>query len=338
TASPTNGGTTPAYQWKVDGTNVTGATNVTYSYVPTTGNTISCVLTSSETCKSGSPATSNTLTMTVNPILPVSVLIAASANPVCAGTSVTYTASPTNGGTTPAYQWKVNGTNVTGATNVTYSYVPANGNAISCVLTSSETCKSGSPATSNILPMTVNPILPVSITIAASANPVCDGLLVTYTATPVNGGVMPMYQWKVNGTIVTGATSSTYSFVPENGNTISCALTSSETCTSGNPATSNTITMTVNSNSGLPVSVSIEASADTVCAGTSVTYTATPTNGGTTPAYQWKVNGIAISGATNSSYTFVPLNGNNVVCILTSSEICPSGNPATSNAVTMTVN
>ncbi|MCB9075800.1 MAG: hypothetical protein H6552_09715 [Chitinophagales bacterium] len=61
-------------------------------------------------CLTGSPATSNEITMTVNPNLPASVSIAASpATTICAGTNVTFTATPTNGGTTPSYQWKLNG-------------------------------------------------------------------------------------------------------------------------------------------------------------------------------------------------------------------------------------
>ncbi len=90
---------------------------------------------------------------------PVSISVAASSNPVCTGASVTFTATPTNGGTTPAYQWKVNTVNVTGATNATYSYIPLNNDAITCVLTSNAICNSGNPATSNAVIMTVSPVL-----------------------------------------------------------------------------------------------------------------------------------------------------------------------------------
>ncbi|MCX6303623.1 MAG: T9SS type A sorting domain-containing protein [Bacteroidetes bacterium] len=335
-ATPVNGGSTPSFQWKVNGTSVTGATAATYSFVPVNGNAITCVLTSNATCTTGNPATSNTVTMTVNPLLPVSVSIAASANPVCAGTSVTYSATAVNGGSTPSFQWKVNGTSVTGATTSSYSFIPASGNAVSCTLTSNATCTTGNPATSNTITMTVNPLLPVSVSIAASANPVCAGTSVTFSATPVNGGTTPSFQWKVNGTSVTGATTSSYSFIPASGNAVSCTLTSNATCTTGNPATSNSITMMVNP--VLPVSVSITASANPVCAGTSVTFSATPVNGGTTPSFQWKVNGTSVTGATTSSYSFIPASGNAVSCALTSNINCTSGNPATSNSITMMIN
>ena len=95
-------------------------------------------------------------TMTVNPNLPVSLSIAAGANPVCSGTSVTYTATPANGGLAPSYQWKVGGINV-GINSTSFSYTPTNGNTITCLMTSNAICATGNPATSNVVTMTVNP-------------------------------------------------------------------------------------------------------------------------------------------------------------------------------------
>ncbi|MCX6251304.1 MAG: hypothetical protein NTX61_11200 [Bacteroidetes bacterium] len=153
------------------------------------------------------------------------------------------TASPANQGTLPQYQWKVNGVGV-GTSNLTYSYIPLNGDQVSCVLTSNTTCPTGNPATSSTITMTVNANMPVSVLISASNNPVCSGIPVTYTATPTNGGTTPVYLWKVNG-IDAGTNSNTYQYIPVNGDLITCTLTSNLICTNGNPATSNTITMGV---------------------------------------------------------------------------------------------
>ena len=243
TATPGNGGSTPSYQWKKNGSNV-GTNLPTYSVVPINGDIITCILTSNLTCITGNPATSNAITMIVNTSLPVSIAIVADNNSVCAGTTVTYTATPTNGGTSPTYQWKKNGSNV-GTNLPTYSYIPANNDVITCVLTSNLTCTTGNPATSNAITMTVNTNLPVSVSIVADQNPVCSGTTVTFTATPGNGGSSPSYQWKKNGSNV-GTNLPTYSVVPINSDVITCVLTSNLTCTTGNPATSNAITMIVN--------------------------------------------------------------------------------------------
>jgi len=335
TATPTNGGAAPAYQWKVNGTNA-GTNSATFTTSSLANNdAVTCVMTSNATpCLTGSPATSNTVTMTVNPNLPASVSIAAGANPVCSGTSVTFTATPANGGTTPTYQWKKGGTDIDGATSVTYAYAPVNGDVITVVMTSNATCATGSPATSNTVTMTVNSNLPASVTIAADANPVCTGTSVTFTATPTNGGI-PTYQWKKGGVDISGATNSTYtSTTLANNDVITVVMTSTLSCATGSPATSNTVTMTVTTD--LPVSVSMAASVNPVCAGTSVTFTATPTNSGATPAYQWYKNSVA-AGTNSATYAYVPVTGDQVYAVLTSSLACASGSPATSNTVTMTV-
>jgi phosphohistidine swiveling domain-containing protein len=84
------------------------------------GDIITCVLTSNAICPTGNPATSNSVVMVVNPNLPVSVSISSDNNNICAGTNVTFTAVPTNGGAAPVYQWKEMVLNV-GANATTYS-------------------------------------------------------------------------------------------------------------------------------------------------------------------------------------------------------------------------
>ncbi|MBK9392303.1 MAG: hypothetical protein IPN68_19735 [Bacteroidetes bacterium] len=332
TATPVNGGT-PTYQW-YNGAVPVGTNSATFSSnTLSNGDVISVVMTSSLTCVSGSPATSNLVTMTVNPVLPVSVSITADATTICAGTTVNFTATPVNGGT-PTYQW-YNGAVPVGTNSATFSSnTLSNGDVISVVMTSSPTCVSGSPATSNLVTMTVNPVLPVSVSITADATTICAGTTVNFTATPVNGGT-PTYQW-YNGAVPVGTNSATFSSnTLSNGDVISVVMTSSLTCVSGSPATSNLVTMTVNP--VLPVSVSITADATTICAGTTVNFTATPVNGGT-PTYQW-YNGAVPVGTNSATFSSNTLsNGDVISVIMTSSLTCVSGSPATSNLVTMTVN
>ena len=96
-----------------------------------------------------------TTDVTVNPSMPVSVTVAASANPVYTGTPVTYTATPTNGGTAPSYQWKKNGVNV-GTNSPYYTVTPNDKDSISCVLTSNIACPINNPANAYVK-MVVNP-------------------------------------------------------------------------------------------------------------------------------------------------------------------------------------
>jgi len=267
--------------------------------------------------------------------MPVSLSITSSLNQVCAGNTVLFTANPINEGSSPVYQWKVNGVN-TGTNSSTFTYIPVNNDQISCVLTSSFTvCVTNNPATSNTIIMQVDQNHPVSLSISASLNPICAGNTVLFTALPVNPGLTPLYQWKVNG-VNTGNNSTTFTYIPLNNDQVSCVLTSSlTTCVTNNPATSNVVTMTVNPN--YAVSVTISTPSDTVCQGTSVLFTAQPVNEGLTPVYQWKVNGVN-SGANSSTFSYSPVNTDLVSCVLTSSYTsCTTNNPATSNALTMTV-
>ncbi|MBK7504975.1 MAG: T9SS type A sorting domain-containing protein [Bacteroidetes bacterium] len=283
----------------MNGGNV-GTNSATYSNnALANGNTVSCVMTSNAACVTGSPATSNTITMTVNPNVAASVSIVPTATNVCSGTNVTFTATPTNGGTTPSYQWKLNGANV-GTNSATYSNNGlANLVPVTCVMTSNAACVTGSPANSNSVAIVVNPTVSASVTIAPTATNVCAGTEVSFTATPTNGGTTPSYQWKLNGVNV-GTNIATYSNnALVNGNTVSCVMTSNAACVTGSPATSNTINMTVNPN---PVPI--------------ISQTVNNLNSSAAASYQWNLNGnpIALNG-TSQQYTAL-VNGNYSVTVV----------------------
>ena len=281
TATPTNEGASPVYQWLVNGSNA-GTSSPTFSSSTfVNGDKVSCILTSSSACVSPATATSNVITMAVNPVVTPSITIAASVNNICAGTPVTFTATPVNGGTTPVYQWQVNGTNAGTGSATFISGTLANNDAVTCTVTSNAVCATPATVTSNSIIMTVNPYVAPSVSIAASASTICPGSAVTFIATPVNGGAAPVYQWLVNGANSGTNNAAFNSNTLANGDVVSCKITSNAACLTATTATSNNISITVTPM--VSPSVVIAASANNICAGIPITFTASPTNGGNAP-------------------------------------------------------
>ena len=333
TAGITNGGTSPAYQWVVNGVNV--ATGSSYTYTPTNGDSIRCVLTSNAPCMVNTTASSNSRHMVVDPLVTPTITVSSSpADTVCAGTTVTLTASITNGGLSPVYQWKVNGINA-GTGTISYSYTPANGDTVRCVLTSNAACATTATVNSNNHHMVVNPLVTPTINVTSSpGDTVCAGTPITFTASITNGGTTPAYQWKVNG-INAGTSTNTYSYAPANGDTVRSILTSNAACATAATLNSNNHHMVVNP-LVMPAIFITPNPNDTVCTGTAVTYTAIITGGGTSPAYQWVVNGANV-GTGSSSYNYHPLNNDTVLCVLTSNAVCASPAIVKSNSLAMVV-
>ncbi len=87
----------------------------------------------------------------------------------------------------------------------------------------------------------------------------------------------------------------------------------------------------------LSVSVSVSTSQNPVSQGISVTHLATALNGGPSPVFQWRVDGINVAGATSNSFTHVPNDDDEITCLLTSNAACAVNNPALSIPVFMTV-
>ncbi|WP_417600981.1 PKD domain-containing protein [Owenweeksia hongkongensis] len=241
-ANATNAGTTPVYVWKVNGT-VVGTNSSAYSTNALANNDIVSVeLQSSLPCSAGLVFAS--LTVPVDSVKTPSVSISASATSICVGTNVTFTASPVNGGSTPSYQWKVNGSNVTGAGAIFSSSTLSNGDAVSVELSSSENCVTASTVSSNTINMSVSSAVAPSVSISSNDTIVCQGSSSIFSAAALNAGASPSYQWKVNG-INAGVNSPTFISTLNNNDAVTVEVTSSLACASPTTAISASKTVQV---------------------------------------------------------------------------------------------
>jgi hypothetical protein len=356
----TVGGSTGSIQWEQspDGLswgNVvggTGATTPSYTTPALSSTTHYRARLSQASC---SDVYSTVSIVTVNPNVAASISIGASpSGPICEGTDVTFTATPTNGGT-PSYQWYVGATPV-GSGNTYNSSVLSNGDQVSCVMTSTASCVTGSPATSNTITMTVNPNPVVTI---SPPGPIdfCQDSSVILTAAPVgdyfwnngattqsintaNSGNHCVTVTDGNGCFNTACVMVTVHALPTvtiSGDTTICQGDNSILTASGandyvwstaqiinpitvNPGTSATYTVTgtetVNGCSAT-ATVFINVTPDNIDGSlSSVSSTTLMSNQGSA-AYQWidcDNSNLPIGGATNQSYTATS-NGNYAVII-----------------------
>ncbi|MFN9596816.1 MAG: HYR domain-containing protein [Bacteroidota bacterium] len=216
--------------------------------------------------------------------------------------SATVTATGTSGAV--SYLWS-NG--ATGATNTnlaagTYSVTVTNGNC------------SKQTSVSITQPAQFNAAITPS-----GATTFCQGGSVTLTATAATS-----YLWNTGATTQSVAATTSGNYFATVTNALGC--------------TSVTAPVTVTVNPNVTASVSIASSATgSVSPTTSVTFTATAINGGASPSFQWKKNGVNV-GTNSSTYTNNAwVNLDVVTCVMTSNAVCVSGSPATSNAITVYV-
>lgn len=128
-----------------------------------------------------------------NPAPSISIALTTGTNPACTGTSLTFTATPTNGGTSPSYQWKLNGGNV-GTDSPTYTLAsPVNGDVVSCVLTSNASCISSLTANSNTITLSIQSPVTAAPVITSFPATACPGDFTTWTINPVTNATS--YDW-----------------------------------------------------------------------------------------------------------------------------------------------
>ena len=292
TFSVTPSGTAPfTYQWKKNGINISGATSSSYT-TPVTSIADNGAVYTVAVGNSAGVITSSDATFTVQPAVTAPALTAQPSNQsVIAGQSATFSVAAT--GTAPlSYQWKKDGTHISGATSSSYTTPPIS--ADTAALYTVTVSNSLGSVTSNSATVTL--ISKPSVTTHPSAQTAAEGQTASFSVTA--SGTAPItYQWRKNGIHISGATASTYT-TPVNSSADNGAVYSVVVANSAGTVTSNNATLTVYA----APSISIQPGSQTVNAGQTVSFGVVAWGTGTL-SYQWSKNGTDISGATSSGYT-----------------------------------
>ncbi len=317
----------PTYQWRKDGNPIGGATNasLTLNNVQAgDAGTYTVVATNSV-----SSATSNGATLTVSAAATApSITTQPNSQSTTPGGSVTFTAAA-SGNPTPTYQWRKDGNPIGGATNasLTLNNVQAGDAGTYTVVATN----SAGSATSNGASLTVSAATTApSITTQPNSQSATPGGSVTFTAA-ASGNPAPTYQWRKDGNPIGGATNATLTL-----NNVQAGDAGTYTVVATNSvgsATSNGATLTVSAATAAP-SFTTQPSSQSTTPGSSVTFTAAA-NGNPAPTYQWRKDGNAIGGATNSSLTLnnVQTGDAGTYTVVATNSV----GSATSNGATLTV-
>jgi endo-1,4-beta-D-glucanase Y len=222
------GATGVTYQWNNGGASIAGATGNSYNATATGFYTVTVT-------SSGCSGTSAATTVTANPVPATPGITAGGPTTFCTGGNVVLSTAASG----VTYQWKNGATNIAGATASSYTATAAGSYTVTVT-------SSGCSSTSATTTTTVNSSIAASVSITSDASSICSGTAVNFTATPASGVPSPGYQWKKNGNNIGGATSAAYSASGVlNGDVFTCVMTSSGSCVTGSPATSNSIIVSV---------------------------------------------------------------------------------------------
>lgn len=244
-AIPWSGAVNPSFQWQVNGINAGYDTSVFIIKNPDAGDVIRCIMTNHAPCADGPPDTSNSIIINFAPPEALTVNITASDNPVCTGSNVAFNATTSVEGQF-SYQWQINGQRAGIDSSACVLNSLSDKDIVNCLVSGNSHCLMPNPALSNDIIMQVNSN-PASVTISSNKTTICQGDIVTFTASGINEGKHPTYQWKINGNN-TGQNRNTFITADlKNADSISCIMTSSIPCSLPVVST-NSIQLTVNEN------------------------------------------------------------------------------------------
>ncbi len=255
------GSGTVAYDFQVNNISVQYGSSNTYNTSSLAdADEIVCIITvTGSGCFASNSVSSNLITLTV--LSQLTPAVSLSANPgvdICSGTVITFTATATNTATaTITYDFKINGTTIqSGNLNTYTSATLADGDVVTCAIslsTGTGNCFSSTDALSNSL--TIHSTVSLTPSVAINVDPgttVCPATPVTFTATTNGTGTGTInYDFKINGNSVQNSSSNVYSSTVLDADVITCVISiTGGTCLTSNTATSNSIVMNVDANSG----------------------------------------------------------------------------------------
>ncbi len=261
----------------------------------------------------------------VAPTIVPSVSISPSSVGLDVGQLQLFFSSVANGTSPFSYQWYLNDTAVSGATGSSWTFVSSSSGSYSVYL--NVTDSAGFRVKSNVVVIAVNSVPSVSV---SPSSAIADaGQTQLFTSTVSNGTSPFSYQWYLNDTAVSGATGSTWAFVPSSAGSYSVYL--NVTDSTGVTAKSNVMAIAVNPAplvTVLPVSSGLNV-------GQLQLFTSEVSNGTSPFTYQWCLNGSSVSGATGSTWAFVPSSAGSYSVYLNVTDSV--GDRVKSNTATVTV-
>ncbi|MGN6298420.1 MAG: GEVED domain-containing protein [Ginsengibacter sp.] len=321
-----------SYQWMINGKVVENNKNVLTTSSLSQGDIVTLSISGKNSCGNPQTKTSNSLTMHILPNVSPDITVTSSADTICANQSMSFNTIVANGGANLKFQWFVNGIPSLSDTSNNFSIKPKNEDQIQVVLTSSETCVTQQKDTSNKIKAIVHPVLIPSVSIIASADTICAGMNVSFTATPVNGGKSPAYQWLLNGNNIGGDLPKFESSTLSSGDIVKLIMKNNALCATDTQSESNAVN--IYEASFVKPSITLASNAKILCQDSVISFVAVRgANLGTTPVYQWLVNGNIITTSIDTTFSYQKfVVGNNTVAVKATSAIsCASPAVATAS-------
>jgi hypothetical protein len=328
------GSGTLSYQWQKDGNDLPGETALTLAIAAASASdqgSYRCVVTNSD----GGLTASHTSANAVLAVAQAPTVTTPADQTVIAGSAVTLTVKASVAATmsAPIFQWQHNGADVPGAISASYkipAVSPADAGSYTCTVRSQI---NGFMVATTSGVITLSVVTRPVILAQPTGGTIDPGTSFTLTVSAQADNQIG-YQWKQDGVDIPGATSTSYH--------IAAAATGDSglyTC-----VVSNTLNGVSATTTSIGVSLVVKAGpqivkqpADTSAQETHVA-TFTIQAVGANLMYQWYRDGVAIAGATSSSYTTPALtladNGALFSCLVSNG--FPSDAPSTQAKLTVT--